>query len=321
MRVLAITVNFRTPELTLEAVRAVAVALDELGPDSKSAIAVVDNDSGDGSHERLLEGVAALREHARCPQAIDVVASGRNGGFGFGNNVAMRRALASDSPPDFVYLFNSDSVPSTRAVATLVEYMERHPKAGIAGSRIEGTDGSRHQSAFHFPSWVSELDAGVRLGVLSRLIEHARPNLARLDHTQTVDWVSGCSLILRRSMLEHIGLFDETFFLYFEETDLCRRARDAGYDIAYVHESVVAHVGGASTGIYDRGRAVPPYWFDSRAHYVRKHHGNAYFYGATLLLAGGWASWRIRRAIQRKPDRDPPRFLSDLLRRSFAPRG
>lgn len=308
MRVLAITVNFRTPELTMAAVRAELGALGGASLDAR--IVVVDNDSGDGSYERLVEDVAALGAGER----VTVLASGRNGGFGFGNNVAIRAAMSRAQAPDFVHLFNSDSEPDADAVTELLAALERHPDVGIAGSRITTMDGRPHQSAFHFPSWQSELDSGLALGVVTRLIEHGRPNLEHLESSTLVDWVSGCSLMLRTTMLERVGLFDEGFFLYFEETDLCRRARDAGYRSLYVHESVVRHVGGASTGIYARDRPAPSYWFDSRARYFRKHHGTAYLHGVTLLLAGGWVSSIARYALQRKPPRSPPRFVRDLAR-------
>lgn len=306
---LCVTVNYRTADLTLEAVRAVVRALE--GIDGR--VSVVDNDSGDGSYEKLRDGVRSLGLADR----VDVLASGRNGGFGFGNNVAIRAALASDDPPDYVYLFNSDSLPQPGSIATLLAYADAHPEAGVVGGRVVGTDGSPHQSAFYFPSWLGELEEGLRLGLFRRALEPWKPNLDRLDHTGRVDWTSGCSMLLRRTMLERVGLFDEGFFLYFEETDLCRRAADAGFETHYVHEAVTKHVGGASTQIYERHRRVPTYWFDSRTRYFEKHHGRAYLGAATLLFAGGYVIWRVRRPLQGKKDEDPPRFLEDLLRETF----
>lgn len=309
MRVVCVTVNFRTAELTLDAVRACLTALGSID----GRIAVVDNDSADGSLERIRSEVATLERGDR----VDVVASGRNGGFGFGNNVAIRAALASAAPPDYVYLFNSDARPGPESLGRLLAYADAHPEVGIVGGRVVGTDGSPRQSAFYFPSWLGELEEGLQLGLFRRLLEPYKPSLTRLDRTGRVDWTSGCSMLLRRSMLERVGLFDEKFFLYFDETDLCRRAADAGFETHYLHEAVTAHVGGASTRIYARDRRVPKYWFDSRTRYFEKHHGRAYLVGATLLFACGFALWRIRRPLQRKEDADPPKLLPDLLRETF----
>ena len=108
------------------------------------------------------------------------------------------------------------------------------------------------------------------------------------------------------------GLFDETFFLYFEETDLCLRAARAGHATHYVRESRVAHIGSVSTGMKTWAR-VPGFWLDSRWHYFTKNHGRAHALGATALHALGGALWRIRRVVQRKPPADPPHFLRDLM--------
>lgn len=309
VRVVCVTVNFRTPELTVEAVKAAVVAMESID----GRIVVVDNDSGDGSYEKLREQLGQMGRGDR----VEVVESGRNGGFGYGNNVAIRAALASDDPPEYVYLFNSDSLPQPGSIAKLLVYADAHPEAGVVGGRVVGLDGSPHQSAFYFPSWLGELEDGLRLGLFRRVLEPWKPSLERLDRTGKVDWTSGCSMLLRSSMLREIGLFDEGFFLYFEETDLCRRAADAGYETHYLSDAVTRHVGGASTQIYERNRRVPTYWFDSRTRYFEKHHGAAYLGGATLLFAGGFALWRLRRPLQGKKDEDPPEFLADLLRETF----
>ena len=125
-------------------------------------------------------------------------------------------------------------------------------------------------------------------------------------------------------VLEKIGLFDETFFLYFEETDLCRRAALAGWPTDYVVESRVAHIGSVSTGMKTWAR-IPGFWLDSRLHYYVKNHGPAYAFAATLATLAGGALWRARLLIQRKDRGDPPLYLRDMARHHtralFAPRG
>ena len=113
-----------------------------------------------------------------------------------------------------------------------------------------------------------------RIGLVSRLLRRSivAPPPARV--ACRVDWLAGASMMIRRPVLDEAGLFDEAFFLYFEETDLCRRALAAGWSTWYVPESRVAHIGSASTGM-KRREPRPAYWFASRRHYLRKHDGCA----------------------------------------------
>ncbi|MEI2687960.1 MAG: glycosyltransferase family 2 protein [Cypionkella sp.] len=129
--------------------------------------------------------------------------------------------------------------------------------------------------------------------------------------TSRVDWLAGASLMMRQSVLDRIGLFDERFFLYFEETELCLRAARAGYTVDYVVESQVEHIGSVSTGMREWTR-IPQFWLDSRLHYFTKSHGRAYAVAATVAHIAGGVFWRARLLVQRKDPGDPPRYLSDL---------
>ncbi|TFG92182.1 MAG: glycosyltransferase family 2 protein, partial [Myxococcales bacterium] len=131
-------------------------------------------------------------------------------------------------------------------------------------------------------------------------------------------WLAGASMMIRRSVFESIGLFDEEFFLYYEETDFCLRARRGGFPTWYLPESRVAHVGSASTGFQDPARPRPGYWFDSRRHYLRKHRGTAYLWLANGAWIVGYSLGRLRRRLKGLPDADPPGLLRDFLSHSLA---
>lgn len=301
--VLTVLLNFRTAEMTLQALE---VAVREMeGIDG--VINVVDNASGDGSYEKIRDAV-----QARGWSRVHVIASDCNGGFGAGNNIGIRHGLPSGSAPDFVYLLNSDAFPEPGAVRTLLDHMVDHPRVGLSGSRIHGQDGAHHQTAFRFPTIQSEFESGACTGPISRLLKKYIVALPTPVHTQAVDWVAGASLMMRRDMLDQIGLFDERFFLYFEETDLCLRARRAGWSTIYVLESRVMHIGSVSTGMKGWKR-TPGYWFDSRLWYYTKNHGAFYAALATLSFVAGSAILRTRRALGRKRVEGPDRFLSDLV--------
>jgi GT2 family glycosyltransferase len=118
--------------------------------------------------------------------------------------------------------------------------------------------------------------------------------------------------MMRDSVLQAVGLFDENFFLYFEETDLCRRARRAGWTTEFVRESRVEHIGSVSTGMKGWSR-VPGYWFDSRWLYFKKEGGTLRAVLATGAHVAGSLILRARRVFQPRITPDPPHFLRDLI--------
>ena len=305
-RLLTIILNYKTADMTLRAAQA---ALREMkGLDSE--LIIVDNASGDGSFETL-SAEAEARGWTRNNR-VRVIQSGRNGGFGAGNNVGLRAGLSDGSAPDYYYVLNSDAFPDAGAIQALLSYLEDHPGAGFAGSYIHGEEGDPHVTTFRFPSIASELEGAARFGPITRLLGRKAVPIPVPDQTRVVDWLAGASLMMRKEVLEQIGLFDETFFLYFEETDLCRRAKLAGWDTVFVRDSAVTHIGSVSTGMKSWTR-MPQYWFASRLHYFTKNHGWFYAVLATKAHVFGGLLWRARRLVQGKPQADPDRFLRDLM--------
>jgi GT2 family glycosyltransferase len=308
--VLVSIVNWRTAEMALESARAAVVAMEGI----EGAITIVDNASGDGSEEALRAGVARLGL-----DRVRVIQSGRNGGYGAGNNVAISAGLPDGSAPDFIYVLNPDAFPARGAIRALLDHMRRHPETAIAGSHVHGPDGAPHASAFRFFSLGSEFEDAAKTGPISRLLADRIVPLPTPSETTRVDWVSGASMLLRRSVLDRIGLFDEAFFLYFEETDLCLRAARAGFATDHVHDSDVTHIGSVSTGVSTL-RRLPGYWFDSRFRYFAKNHGRGYAIAATMARAAGCLVLGLRRLLSRRAQQNPPHFLRDLLAHGFRTR-
>jgi hypothetical protein len=302
--VLTVILNWRTAAMTLEAAEAALAAMDGIA----GAVTIVDNDSGDGSEATLRRAVAE-----RGWDRVRVIQSGRNGGYGAGNNVGIRAGLPDGSRPDYVYVLNSDAFPAPDAIRRLLDHLEAHPGTGFAGSYVHGVDGAPHVTCFRFPSLWSELEGGARSGPVTRLLKrHVVPMAIPAEGVMRVDWLAGASLMMRRSVLDRIGLFDEGFFLYFEETDLLRRGALAGAPTDYVRASEVAHVGSASTGM-KRWPRTPGFWFDSRWRYFAKNHGRGYALAATLARIAGGLVWRTRRALAGGETGEPERFLRDLV--------
>jgi len=311
-RLLTVVLNWRTPEMTMRAVQA---ALREMQGNA-GEVTVVDNDSQDGSFEHMTAHVAA-QGWADGANPVRVIQSGHNGGFGAGNNVGIRAGFRDGSRPDYVYVLNSDAFPGPGAIRRLLETLEQDHGAGFAGSYIHGEDGAPHLTTFRFPSIASEFEGAIRFGPVSRMLAHRAVPVPIPAQNRDVDWLAGASLMMRQSVLDQIGMFDERFFLYFEETDLCQRARRAGHRIIYVRDSMVAHVGSVSTGMKE-WRRVPGYWFDSRLHYFVKNHGVVYAAIASFAHVTGGLLHRIRALLTGRRPADPPHFLRSLLQHDLA---
>lgn len=308
--ILTIILNYRTPEMTLKAAAAALREMDGMAGE----ILIVDNGSDDGSLALLAH--AAEERGWTADNCVRVVGSGRNGGFGAGMNFGMATGLSDGSRPDYVYLLNSDAFPDAGAIRALRDFLDATPSAGMAGSYVHGLDDAPHKTAFRFPTIAGEFEGAAHTGVISRLLKNASVMLPVPAETSPVDWTAGASLMLRQDMLDRVGGFDETFFLYFEETDLCLRAARDGWETWYVRESTVAHVGSASTGA-QRWTRMPGYWFDSRLHYFTKNHGAVYAALATSAWVAGGLIWKLRQLITGKPRRNAERFMSDLILHSL----
>jgi len=308
--VLTVILNYRTPELTIKATAAAVREMHGICGE----IVVVDNGSGDDSCE-LISRAIELNGWGQGGR-VTLKQTGRNGGYGAGNNFALATGLASGEMPDYFYILNSDAWPEKGAIHALLKVMHQNRKAGIAGSAIRGVNGEPHCTAFRFPSVAGEFEGAARTGFITRALADSVVPLPIPNTTTQVDWVAGASAMMRRKMIEQIGLFDETFFLYFEETDLCRRAAQAGWSTLYVPASDVVHVGSVSTGMKTWSR-TPQYWFDSRLNYFSKNHGRRYAVMATIARVFGSVIWRVRFVLSSRPLGDPPHFLRDLIAHSF----
>ena len=316
-RLLTVLLNWRTAPMTLRAATAGLAAMAELReaiPGARTDMVIVDNDSGDGSFEMLRD--AALERGWTEGGAVRVIQSGHNGGFGAGNNVGIRAGMADGGAPDYVYLLNSDAFPEGGALLALLRALEADPGAGIAGSFIYGEDGEPHETAFRFPSALSEFDESAATGPISRILSRWRVVLPLPQVTARVDWLAGASMMIRRDVLDRIGIFDETFFLYYEETDLCHRAARAGFGTVYVPGSRVMHIGSVSTGMKSWDQ-VPDYWFDSRLYYFTKTHGAGYAVLCSLAHVFGAGVQLLRRPAKRRQDKGQLRRILAHHRRSL----
>jgi N-acetylglucosaminyl-diphospho-decaprenol L-rhamnosyltransferase len=230
---------------------------------------VVDHGSTDGTVEVV---------ERRFPEAI--VLRRENRGYGAGLNAGMRAASG-----DYFLLLNSDAWATTNAVDRLLWFADEHPSAGLIGPGALNADGTRQLTVRGFPTlWrlATEYLFLRKLAPRSRALNAFYAGGLDLSRAQRVDWVMGFAMLVRREAIDAVGGFDERFFMFSEETDLCKRLWDAGWEVWYLPEAEFTHVAGASHG----GRM-----FDEnvRGHlrFLAKHRGEEYAERARSLLL--WA--------------------------------
>lgn len=313
-RVLVAIVAWKGADLTIDALRSVE---PERASMPGLRVIVVDNASPDGAADRVEQAIVT---HGWQDWATLVRAS-RNGGFAAGNNLAIRAMLAEPDPPEYLLLLNPDTLVRPGALRLLRDFVAARPAVGLAGGRSEDLDATPQMCCFRFPNLVNEVLGQLGIGFLDRLLHRHLTRMGIPDTPRQVDWVSGAFMLVRKAVIDDIGLMDEGFFLYFEETDFAHRAQRAGWECWHVPESRIVHLVGQSSGVTVRDRAprrMPGYWFESRRRYFLRHHGRLYTALTDILVVLASPVGRLRHWLQRKPHRQPPHFVGDLLRHSAA---
>jgi N-acetylglucosaminyl-diphospho-decaprenol L-rhamnosyltransferase len=267
--------------------RLIERCLDSFAPNEPFEAVVVDNDEVPRAPDRLPNGTKLIR-------------NGRNLGFAR----AVNRGIVA-SGGEVIVLINPDSTVEDDFIEKLESFFEANPGAAIAGPRILDGDGKLQLSARREISLASGLLG--RTSLFTKLFPDSSLVKSQFPATKgeseiEVDWVSGACMAVRRSALEEIGLLDERFFMYFEDADLCRRAREKGRSVHYLPKiKVVHHVGGST---HDSLRSV---WrlHKSAFLYHRKHgvHGPLNLFSALVfagLVARGFGKLALAR-LRREP--------------------
>lgn len=310
MKLLVIILNYRVADLTIECLHSLSAEIPAI---AGTKVAVVENGSGDGS-ERVLS--KTILQHG-WNRWVDFVPLSHNHGFTGGNNVIIRKALADAEPPDYILLLNADTVVPKGALQALVQFMDRHPGIGIAGSRLMYPDGRPQGTPFRFVGIVSEFDRGLGIGLVSKWLHRWAACPPKPSAACSVDWVAGAAMMIRRQVIEAVGLLDEGYFAYFEDMDYCLTAKRANWPTWYVPESLIFHHEGRSSGIVHEVKCRrPAYWFRARRRFFLKNFGIAYSTFADMSYLVGCSLGRIRRIFQGKSNPDPPHSLRDFIKHS-----
>ncbi len=234
MKLSVIIISWNTKALLYECLESLYADLENSGLINNSEVFVVDNNSADGSSEMVANSFSRVK----------LIANQDNKGFGRANNQALKMAIG-----EFVLLLNPDAKVLPGAIAELLSFAEQNHKAGIVAPQLLNTDGTIQRSCRAFPS-ISGMF--YELSGLSRLFPKvsAFRKYKMLDfdhkHLDQVDQPEGACLLIRKSVLDQVGIFDEKFFMLFEEVDLCLRIKKAGWQIWFNPSSKVIHHYGQS---------------------------------------------------------------------------
>ncbi len=220
---------------------------------------VVDNGSSDGTQEFVKK---------EFPD-VHLIANRTNRGFATANNQALRLAKGR-----YALLLNPDTLVRRGALEKLAQFMDDHTEAAACGPLLLNEDGTVQHAARRFPSFASALGAKTvlgRLGLFRTSYDSVKMRGVSFESTMEVDQPSGAALFLRKSVLDEVGLLDKNYFIFFEEVDLCRRIKSAGYKIYLYPEVQIIHYGGRSRR-QNRAQIILAN-AESMLRYFRKHNG------------------------------------------------
>lgn len=264
-------VNYNTCEL-------LRACLKSVFEDEPHQVFVVDNASTDGSQ---------LMVQTEFP-ACKLIANKNNEGYSRAANQAIRA-----STNKYVLLLNSDTRIPEGTLLALNKYMECYPRVGIAGPRVLGADGHLQPSCFPFPTvlfLILEFSGLNRLISRIPLVREISPRTCSHTRVRAVPWILGAALAIRREAFDAVNGFDPSFFMYFEETDLCYRMWHHGWQIHYTPVISITHLGGAST--QQRRTEMVFQFYSSLAHFYRQHYAPAHTAAMIAIIrAGAMARW------------------------------
>lgn len=287
MSLLVVITSYRAKELTLDCLRSLE---GEVKANPGMRVGICDNGNEDGTAQYLTRAITENGWQDWC--YIRTVMPNR--GFSGGNNVILREALTSNEVPDYFLLLNADTIVHPGTIHYLLDIGERKKDIGIIGPSMEDLNSIPQPSCFRFTSPVSELIRAAKTGPVSKLLANWMVPLFPIPDTMIEpDWVGFACVLIRREVFSDIGVLDEGYFLYFDDVDYCRSARNAGWGILYVPDVRIVHIEGQSTDMPDytrKRKRRPAYWYVSRSWYFSKFYGKVGLVAANLM-------WMIGRGI------------------------
>ena len=296
-------INYCTGEMTIACVESVLKDLHET-PEASICVVVVDNASGDGSADVIDAWI-----NTQAPDTpVRLVRSPTNSGFSGGHNQGIAAAQGR-----YYLVLNSDALLRPGFCRAILAAADAAPQTGLFAPRIEHEDGVQQVSCFRIPTPASELIRGAATGFVTKFLRRYDVPLGLPPAADQIGWSSFAGILLRDAMVQAVGLMDEGYFLYFEDTAYCLQAARAGWGISYVPEARFVHFRGGSAPVKSLarvGRRLPKYYYASRTRLFFQAHGWGGLIAANLLwhLGRGIATLRLLAGKQR------PKAIADEWR-------
>ncbi len=308
-------VNFRSASLLVDCLRSLDA---ELRSDPSIRVRICENGSGDDSAAVL----SAAIEQLSWVERVDLVATPHNRGFTGGNNLLIERSLAAVAAPKFVLLLNPDTTVGQGAIGRMRDRMLANPGWGVAGPAIRSPSGELQTSCFRDPTPWSEFLRAACTGPLDRVFNRSRVSKRPPHDHGPHDWTSFACAIIRTDAIREAGAFDEGYFAYFDDPDLCWRIRRAGWLVGHCPDAEIVHLEGASTGIQEirtLRKRIPGYKMRGRARYFAKRHGIAGLWAANLCWHAGRCVSLLRELLGRRPTSAAPWEWRDIWANALHP--
>lgn len=314
-----VIVNYRTPDLVIGCLQSLIPEFELLSEASVDAqVVVVDNCSGDDSIDRLQEWHRQQADSVQC--RINLLPSQINGGFSAGNNLGITARQA-----DYYLLLNSDTIVRPGSLVMLLNSHKRSPDVGLMGPRLEFLDGFPQESCFRDQGVISEFLRGAQLSIAFKLFRQKIVAIPVEEAvTSNIDWCSFACVLIRAEVFEAIGLMDDRYFMYFEDSEFCARARKAGWRVAHESAARVVHLRGGSSSVKRRAvqkKRLPSYYYQSRSRYFLQRGGLPKLIAANSMWLFGRFLCQLKRLFGKAVDGATDREWRDIWTMPMRSRG
>lgn len=258
-----VIINYRTPEMTIDCVNSLIPELKDIN----AKVIIVDNASGDDSTSIIRKYINDSNNNS----AVDLIQSKKNLGFSGGNNLGINAVNAK-----YYLLLNSDTIVKEYAIERLMASIQSNSKVGLVTPALHSENGEIQDSCFRYMTPISEFIAAARTGIIYKLLSKYVIPLSITSEVSSPPWSSFACVLIRKEVFDEVGLLDDGFFMYYEDTEFCYRARKANWNIENNPASQVIHLCGKSSSLNEdkkRNKRQPHYVYESRTRYFYTLYG------------------------------------------------
>ena len=258
-----IIVNYRTPKMLTNCLATLIPELKNID----AQIVVVDNCSNDDSPLNI----KGWLDENDTESKVLFVQSNINGGFAAGNNIGIKTLKAK-----YYLLLNSDTLVRKGFLEKLLDSTKIYPKAGLISPRLEWPDSKGQESCFRFHSVIGEFLKSAQTGIIDKVLNRFIVALPVQTNIISTNWTSFACVLIRNEVFEQVGMLDEGYFMYYEDSEFCFRAKKSGWDIIHNPNAKVVHLRGGSSPVKQNTKLkkrLPKYYYESRARYFFQLYG------------------------------------------------